>query len=133
MTERVFTHVEKGADPVITEGEDILYLILIEGYWTNDDNSETYRTWEFKRGRQEAYDFIKDLVLLEGDDHPDMIIDIDKSLIYADNPHIKNSKLKLSNGISVYRFMKDAYTLHKVKDDDTTFDISEFHQESIDE
>lgn len=131
---KLFTHVDKDNDTTYTDGDDIMYLLLLESCPKNGDNTENYKYWEFVKGRQAVYDYIKDLLLEEDDESVDCLLDIDKSLIYADNPHIppESNKLKLSNGINLYRFMKDCFVLQKVKDEGG-FDIEEFHTSVIED
>lgn len=131
---KLFTHVDPENDKVITDGDDILYLLLLEHHLKYDDNEENYRDWLFIKGRQSAYDHIRSILLEEDDSPVDSILDIDASLIYADNPHIpvESNKLRLSNGISIYKFMKDCYVLQKVKDEGG-FDIEEFHMGELDQ
>lgn len=128
---KLFTHVKDGNDEIIKSGEDIIYLVLIDADWKYEDNAETFRSWEFITGRQAAYDYIKGMIVNEGVDDVDVIVNVDKSLIYADNPHVAENKMRLSNGITVYQFMKDMFVLRKV-DDDSGFCIDDYHQEEID-
>lgn len=130
MANKLFTHVdEKTGDPIITAGEEITYLLLINGTPKYTD-AERIRDWEFVKGRQAAYDYIKRLLVNEGDKDMDYILDIDQSIIYAENPAVQNSKLKLSNGLSFYQFMRDCIVLRKIEDEDG-FDIGEYHDESF--
>lgn len=123
VKKRLFETVDPDED-VIKQGENILYLLLIEGDYT-DDSAEVYRFYEFITGRQEAYDKIKDLLEYEDENYR---INVDTSIIYAENPNIKNSRLKLSNGITFYKFMTDCVVLGKVKDE-SSFCIDDYHQE----
>lgn len=125
---RLFEHLDAQSDSV-KNGDDVLYLILME-FCSSSDNEENTRDWCFKRGRQETYDFIRDMLLDENESDDGYTLDVDASLIYADNPHIPQeaNKLRLSNGISLYKFMKDCYVLQKVKDEGG-FDIDDFHVE----
>lgn len=130
MEERktLFTKLENGEDKVKNDGSQINYLILLEGIAKYDDGF-VYRDWLFIKGRQEAYDYIVDFLLQEGDESVDCILNINKSLIYAENPNIDDSanKLKLSNGLSLYTFIKDITILNKV-DPREGFDIDDYKQ-----
>lgn len=125
---RLFTKLEDGEDLVKKNGEDIKYLVLIKGEPKYDDAVE-FRDWFFEIGRQEVYDHIVNLLICEGDDDYDFIVNIDQSLIYAENPHIDDSmnKLKLSNGLSLYAFIKDVTVLNKVTPR-AGFNIEDYHQ-----
>lgn len=124
---KLFEHLD-GQNDAIKNGDDVLYLLLLE-FCSSSDNEENTRDWCFKRGRQQTYDLIRS-ILLDEDGSDGYTLDVDASLIYADNPHIsqESNRLKLSNGISIYKFMKDCYVLQKVKDEGG-FDIDEFHVE----
>lgn len=124
---RLFEHVDQES---IKKGEDILYLILLEFSSTSGDE-ENWRDWKFVTGRQAAYDYIKNILLDEDERISESLLDVDKSLIYADNPYVTDSKLKLSNGINVYKFMKDCYVLQKVVEEDG-FDIEDYHNGELD-
>lgn len=88
-----------------------IYLILIDGESRNDDNSgEQYRDWEIVEGRQAAYDYIKGILESEY-----VIVDIKKSKII-----VSSDKVKITDGISIYHFMK------KMKDSDKVIDYTSF-------
>lgn len=129
---RLFTHVNN-EDKVKKDGEDIIYLLLVRGDPKYEEAQE-YRDWLFITGRQEAYDYIVDLLENDHESDYDNFINIEESMIYADNPHIPESqnKLKLSNGFSFYQFIKDATVLQKV-DVKEGFDIEEFRQQSLED
>lgn len=116
------------------KGDDIIYLILFV-YSSKSENEEDIRDWQFKIGRQNTYDFIRS-ILLNGGEGADEILNVDESIIYAENPSLpaEKNKLKLSNGISLYQFMKDSYALNKIVDEGG-FDIEEYHfeDEKVDE
>lgn len=134
MTNKLFTNIENGNDIVIERGKEILYLVLIKANYKNevDYEREDFRDWKFIKGRQEVYDYIKSLLINENDQDVEYLIDIENSLIYAENPFVRESKLKLSNGISLYTFMKDCYTMQKVYDTDK-FDIDDYKEYTVDE
>lgn len=131
-TKRLFTHVNN-EDKVKKDGEDILYLLLVRGDPKYEDAPE-YRDWLFITGRQEAYDYIVNLLENDHESDYDNFINIEESMIYADNPHIPESqnKLKLSNGFSFYQFIKDATVLQKVNVREG-FDVEEFRQQSLED
>ena len=90
------------------------YLILIEGE-TNDNDGELVRDWDFKVGRQEAYDYIKNYLKSEY-----ILVDVIKSKIIVDSPNIK-----ISDGVSIFKFMKQMKENDKVVDD-SSFDITDY-------
>lgn len=124
---KLFEYLDQQSEEV-KNGDDVIYLLLLQ-FCPTSDNEENIREWCFKKGRQYTYDFIRDLLLGEDKDS-ESTLDVDASIIYADNPHIPQeaNKLRLSNGISIYKFMKDCYVLQKVKDEGG-FDIEDFHVE----
>lgn len=89
--------------------EDKVYLILIDGEET-DNESKKYRDWEIVTGRQQAYDYIKSILESEF-----AIIDVDRSKII-----VSSDKVKITDGISIYKFMK------AMKDDDRVIDYTSF-------
>ncbi len=97
------------------------YLILMDGVNT-DDNETRFRDWEFKVGRQEAYDYIKSLIQSDY-----VLIDIHKSKIIVDSENVK-----ISQGISIYRFMRDMKEKDKVIDY-SSFDIEDYNSGDIEE
>lgn len=112
----------------IKQGGDILYLLILSSESRYDDYESTH-TWEFVTGRQEVYDFI--INMLRSEEDSDTIVDIDNSFIYADNPAVEHG-IRISNKVSIYQFMKNMVQLGKVKIDET-FDIEEYHQETMGE
>ena len=88
------------------------YLILIEGQGA-DNYGELIRDWDFKVGRQEAYDYIKNY--LESDY---VLVDVINSKIIVDTLTIKES-------VSIFKFMKSMKENNKVVDE-TSFDITEY-------
>lgn len=129
--QNLFTHLtdeeiaeEKAKEQAIKNGDDIMYLLLLEGV-SKTDNS-VWKDWLFITGRQEAYNYIREA--LRANDEEDLILDACKSLIYADNPHIQKSKLKLSTSVSFYKFMKNCYVTQSVDtSQDEGFDIEDFY------
>lgn len=129
-TTKLFERISDEEKERLLSGGDILYLLLIEAEVVGND-CENYHNWEFITGRQEAYDMIKSMIVDSYDyGSHDLIVDIDKSYIYADNPHVEDSKLKLSSKFTFYNFMKQMKILGKVVDD-SGFCIDDYHQEEI--
>lgn len=103
--------------------DDKKYLVLLTVYPETDDNlSEFTRDWSIKTGRQNTYDFLKEMVKAE-------IVDPISSFIIAGSVEkislIENFKPD-SNPISVYRFMKVMYDNHKIIDDEEDFSIDDY-------
>lgn len=107
---------------VITEGlvkgvsydsePEKVYLILIDG---EENEGTKFRDWEFKEGRQEAYDYIKNILLSEY-----ITVDVHESKII-----VNSEKVKITDGISIYEFMKKMKENDKVIDY-TSFDIEDY-------
>ena len=115
---------EKEKERVTRDGDDIMYLLLIEGVSKTDDS--VWKDWLFITGRQNAYEYIR--ASLRANDEDDLIVDACKSLIYADNPRIEVSKLKLSTSVSLYKFMKNCQVTQSVdRSDDRGFDIEDYY------
>ena len=95
-----------------TEPEKI-YLILIDGI--DKETDEKYRDWELVEGRQEAYDYIKNMLESEY-----VLIDVYKSKII-----VNSEKVKITDGLSIYEFMKMMKEKDKVIDY-TSFDIEDY-------
>lgn len=131
MSERLFEHVTEEEKERIKSGGNILYLILLY-YDSKDENKEDMKDWTMIIGRQSAYAFIKDIITSE-DVGDEVTLNVDKSLIYADNPNVpdENNRLRIRNGISVYKFVKDCVSREKVIVD-PSFDIEEYHFEEDD-
>lgn len=92
------------------------YLILIDGEEKDEElGNKPFRDWEFKEGRQKAYDYIKDM--LEGDF---VLIDVYKSKVI-----VGSEKIKITDGISIYEFMKVMKEKDKVVDY-SSFDIEDY-------
>lgn len=88
------------------------YLILIDGI-ENDDAQQRYRDWDYVVGRQEAYDYIKNIL-----ESGYVIVDINESKIIVDS-------LKINDGISIYEFMKAMKEKDKIIDY-SSFDIEDY-------
>lgn len=91
-----------------------LYLVL----WYLDTNSEQEHIFEFVKGRQATYDYIKELLK---DDEFGPLVDINKSRVLADSP-----KIQISHYVSIYRFMYDMKYKNLIEDDDSSFDIEDW-------
>lgn len=95
------------------------YLILIEGEEVHDDPTsepQKIRDWEIVTGRQSAYDYIKNMIKSGY-----IIVDTIKSKIIVDS-----EKVKVSDGITIYEFMKLMKEADKVIDYDS-FDIEDYY------
>lgn len=91
------------------------YLVLIEATETNDDEKQ-FRDWEIVEGRQSAYDYIKRMI------ESDYIsVDIIKSKII-----VNSDKVKITDGISIYQFMKSMKEQDKIIDY-SSFDIEDYY------
>lgn len=119
------------ATPAITFGEDPeekAYLILLFIY-PNDEIEESLKDWSIKIGRQETYNYLKDLVKYEAIDPNRSFImsgeKITESISNKDNIVFNDSKL-----ITVFRFLKIMRENDMVLDGDETFDINEFVEDS---
>lgn len=96
-----------------------LYLILWERAC---DDKESERYWEFFNSTTQAlYNYLRDEILAS-DKEPNKI-DVMKSRLIVDS-----NKIKLSQHISVYLFMKDVLVKGKVTND-TDFDIENYYYE----
>ena len=98
---------------------DKTYLILIDG---EDEEGNRFRDWEFKVGRQAAYDYI--LNLLES---RYANIDVHESKII-----VSSEKVKITDGLSIYKFMKGMKASDKVIDY-SPFDIDDYTNEGDEE
>ena len=98
-------------DPVETEKT---YLILIDGEEA-DNEGKRFRDWEVITGRQNAYDYIKNML-----ENEYVMIDVDSSKII-----VSSDKVKVTDGISIYDFMKSMKEKDKVIDY-SSFDIDDY-------
>lgn len=98
------------------------YLILIEGENLENEREESkkFRDWVFVTGRQSAYDYIKNLIKSQY-----AIVDTIKSKII-----VNSEKVKISDGISIYEFMKLMKENDKVIDYES-FDIDDYYTGDI--
>ena len=91
-----------------------VYLILIDGQ-ENDNEGQRIRDWEVVEGRQAAYDYIKNMILSDY-----IIVDVMESKII-----VSSEKVKVTDGVSIYKFMKGMKENDKVIDY-TSFDIEDY-------
>lgn len=94
------------------------YLILLDGeepVYGHDDIAKPFRDWQMKEGRQAAYDYIKDMIKNEY-----VVINVHTSRII-----VSSEKVKVTDGISIYEFMKAMKEKDKVIDY-TSFDIEDY-------
>ena len=99
------------------------YLILLDGYepvYGHEDVAKPFRDWQMKEGRQAAYDFIKDML-----ENQYVNIDVHESRII-----VSSEKVKVTDGISIYEFMKAMKEQNKVIDY-TSFDIEDFNNGDV--
>lgn len=97
---------------IYDEEPEKTYLILLDGQ-EKDDNTK-FRDWEFIEGRQKAYDYIKNMIESEY-----LNIDVLESKIIVDS-------IKITDGISIYEFMKTMKEKDKIIDY-TSFDIEDYY------
>ncbi len=119
------------AMPAISFGDDPddkVYLVLLLIY-PNAEIEESLKDWNIKIGRQETYNYLKDLVKYEAiDPNRSFIMSGDKiveTLGEKENLVFNDSKL-----ITVFRFLKIMRENDMVLDGDETFDINEFVEET---
>lgn len=91
-----------------------VYLILIDGEEISNEALQ-YRDWEIVTGRQAAYDYIKNMIESEY-----VSVDVHKSKII-----VSSEAVKVTDGISIYKFMKSMKEADKVIDY-TSFDIDDY-------
>lgn len=108
---------------IVPEGEQLdnekLYLVLL--YIEHDeDNVETEKVFRFIKGRQDTYDYLREL--LESGEN----VNILKSRVLVDSP-----KISISHKCSVFVFMRDMKEKHKVFDT-STFSIYDYKDEEED-
>lgn len=101
------------------KSQDKLYLVLLV-FNHNYDGGEDTRDFEFIHGRQFTYDRLKQLLT---DPNADEQLDAMKSLVFVDSP-----KIRISNKLNVYTFMKDMKFSDKIVDE-SSFDIQDYYYE----
>ena len=94
------------------------YLILFYGEY---DEGYEYQMWKFIEGKQEAYDYIRDIFLSEELADDGVVFDAYKSRIIVQSD---SGKIRL-DGISIYRFIKKL-VIENLVDQDANFDIDEW-------
>ena len=90
------------------------YLVLIDGE-ERDTDGKQYRDWELIEGRQNAYDYIKNIIESEY-----VIVNVMKSKII-----VNADKVKVTDGITIYEFMKVMKEKDKIIDY-SSFDIEDY-------
>ena len=95
------------------------YLILLDGEEC-DNEARPYRDWQMKEGRQAAYDYIKDMLKNE-------YVNIN---VHTSRIIVSSEKVKVTDGISIYEFMKVMKENDKVIDY-TSFDIEDYNNGDV--
>lgn len=94
------------------------YLLLLTVYPdSTKDTDEPYRDWSIKTGRQNTYDYLKEMIRAEIIDPNLSFVITGKETEYAKNFSMKENFEPMSNPITVFRFMKFMWETHKVLDD----------------
>ena len=95
-------------------------------YDISEENSgDVMREWNIKIGRQNTYDYLKELVKNEAID-PNTSFIIAGDLFGFDDGDKINIKFNDISPATVFRFLKIMRENNKVLDGDETFDINEF-------
>lgn len=110
--------------PAVTFDDDPdekVYLVLMTAY---SNNTEDIKDWQIKIGRQNTYNYLRDLVKNEAiDPHESFVIvgtnEYDEKF---NKPNVEFS----GKPITVFRFLKVMFDNHKVLDDVDDFDINEY-------
>lgn len=118
--------------PAVTFEDDPdlkIYLILLSVYEEEGILDGTTKDWKIKIGRQETYDWLKDLALNE-------IIDINESFIISGSSNTDEFTQKdnvefNSKPITVYRFLKLMYENRKVLDDSEYFEFDSWDPKEV--
>ena len=113
---KFFTDDEKKEIEAKRVAEQKKYLILMYG---EDSSGREYKMWEYVTGRQEAYNYIREMLI--DIEEEDVTVDAYKSRIIVESD---SGKVKI-NGISIYKFMKQM-KLEGLVEDNTNFDIEEW-------
>ena len=100
-------------------GEEKEYLILFKAYV--NDTDEEYREWEYVKGRQAAYDTIKQYFAMTECENGTLTYDAFESRIIVQS----SSGVVPIKGISVYKFIK-TMILKDLVIVDSSFDIDEW-------
>ena len=117
--------VSFGEDP-----DEKTYLVLLYIYPNDELNEfqEPLKEWSIKTGRQDTYDFLKDLVKFEAiDPNKSFIMVADKITEPSNNK--ENVIFNDSKPITVFRFLKAMREGNMVLDGDEEFDVNEFDLE----
>lgn len=103
------------------------YLLLLTVYPdSTKDTDEPYRDWSIKTGRQNTYDYLKEMIRAEIIDPNLSFVIVGKS---TDNL-AKENFMPTSNPVTVFRFMKVMLESHKVLDDRVDFCIDDYALDS---
>lgn len=127
--DKVMEETTKMISPVVwakKEEQKKLYLLLLVFYDGEEESEEVldYNAFEFFTGTtQEVYDRIKECIDTTNDEGYHLYADVLKSKILVDSP-----KVKISDGVSIYNFMKNMKRMGKVVDD-TDFNIDDYNPE----
>ena len=110
-------------------GDEKEYLILFAAY-VNDSSYIQYKEWEYVKGRQNAYDCIKDYFLNFKEDEKGFTLQFDafESRIIVQS----SSGVVPIKGISVYKFIK-TMVMKDLVIPDSSFDIEEWEPDSDNE
>lgn len=121
------------ATPAITFGDDPTektYLVLLWIY-PSDEIEESLKDWIIKTGRQDTYDYLKDLVKYEAiDPNRSFIMSADKTTEALGGK--ENIIFNDSKPITVFRFLKGMRDNNMILDGDEMFDIDEFKEDTED-
>lgn len=124
------------AIPAVTFGDDPdekVYLLLLTMYEDISESEKslpdyTYKEWCIKTGRQNTYDYLKDLLKHEAIDPNESFIIVGS----GDTDQVGNDSVSFeSKAITIFRFMKIMFDEHRVLDDGEGFDIDEWNPLSI--
>lgn len=107
------------------EADQKVYLILFAGYF-GDSEEVDYQQWDYAKGRQNAYDIIKETFLSVDLREKNITLDAYQSRIIVET---NSGKMKLT-GISIYKFVSTMIREGKIIDDDGTFDIEEWAEDT---
>jgi len=105
----------EGEDP-----EEKVYIILLSLY----EDGDTTRDWVVKIGRQNTYNYLKDLARSEAIDPNESFIIVGSR--ETDSSGRDNASVSGANPITVFRFLKVMYENGKVLDEDGEFMFDEY-------
>ena len=102
------------------DSNERVYLLLMKGELKSNNNIDV-RDFEFIVGRENVYNYIKDLLLSEDDEDSDFIANIHESEIISESSSIVD-------GITFYEFMKH---FKDIVDPEGDFDIEEYNVDGV--